>query len=44
MGGGGIIGRLLINSLMHTVRTRLDAQKSRDIEAYLLLDDNFTRG
>ncbi len=30
----------LINSLMHTVRTRLDALKSRDVEAYLLLDDN----
>ena len=25
---------------MHTVRTRLDAKKTRDIEAYLLLDDN----
>ena len=30
----------LINRLVHTIRTRLDAQKSRDIEAYLLLDDN----
>ncbi len=30
----------LINSLKHTVRTRLDAQKSMQMEVYLLLDDN----
>jgi hypothetical protein len=30
----------LINSLNHTLRTRLDARKSKTIEAYLLLNDD----